>query len=106
MNRGYTSKHYLKLVEKIREKAPDVSFGTDIIIGFPGETDKDFQDTVKLVKKAKFQIGFIAQYSPRPGTASYRLYEDTISPQIKKKRWQILEDIINKPNLSARPVIK
>lgn len=106
MNRGYTSKHFLRLVEKIREKAPDVSFGTDIIVGFPGETDKDFQETVKLVKQAKFKIGFIAQYSPRPGTASDRLYQDTISPQIKKKRWQILEDLINKPHLSTRPVIK
>lgn len=103
MNRGYTSKDFLKLVEKIRKKTPDVTFGTDIIVGFPGETDRDFQDTVKLATKAKFKVAFIAQYSPRPGTTSYRLLEDNISPQVKKKRWQILEDLINKPNLSSRP---
>jgi tRNA-2-methylthio-N6-dimethylallyladenosine synthase len=106
MKRGYTRDHFLKLIKKIRKQIPDVTFGTDIIVGFPGETDKDFQDTVDLVKKVKFKIGFIAQYSPRPGTVSNRLYQDTVSPQIKKKRWQVLEDLINQPNLSTRPVIK
>jgi len=106
MNRGYTSSDYLKLIEKIRSRIPDVTFGTDIIVGFPGETEKDFQDTVKLAKKAGFKIAFIAQYSPRPGTASYRLYQDNISPQIKKKRWQILEDLINQPHLKTRPLIR
>lgn len=106
MNRGYTAQDFLKLIKKIRNKLPDVTFGTDIIVGFPGETAKDFQDTVKLAKLAKFEVGFIAQYSPRPGTASYRLLKDNVSPQVKKKRWQILEDIINKPHLNTRPVIR
>jgi tRNA-2-methylthio-N6-dimethylallyladenosine synthase len=106
MNRGYTAQDFLKLVKKIRSQAPDVAFGTDIIVGFPGETDKDFQDTVKLAKLAKFKIGFIAQYSPRPGTASHRLLKDNISPQVKKQRWQTLEDIINRPHLNTRPVIR
>lgn len=106
MNRGYTAQDFLKLIKKIRNKLPDVTFGTDIIVGFPGETPKDFQDTVKLAKLAKFEVGFIAQYSPRPGTASYRLLKDNVSPQVKKKRWQILEDIINKPHLNTRPVIR
>ncbi len=106
MNRGYTGNDYLRLVEKIKDKVPDVVFGTDIIVGFPNETDKDFQDTVNLAKKVNFKVAFIAQYSPRPGTVASRIYSDNISPQIKKKRWQILEDLINKPNLKTRPLIQ
>lgn len=106
MNRGYTANDYLKLVKRIKSAVPNATFGTDIIVGFPGETEKDFQDTVSLVKKVNFKIAFVAQYSPRPGTASYRLFEDNVSPRVKKKRWQTLEDLINKPHLKTRPVIK
>jgi len=88
MNRGYTTADFLKLMDKIRKKIPDVTFGTDIIVGFPGETNKDFQDTVKLAKKAKFNIAFVAQYSPRPGTSSNRLYPNDVPPATKKSRWQ------------------
>ena len=105
MNRGYTTADFLKLMDKIRKKIPDVTFGTDIIVGFPGETNKDFQDTVKLAKKAKFNIAFVAQYSPRPGTSSNRLYPNDVPPATKKSRWQTLEDLINKPQLSSRPII-
>ncbi len=106
MNRGYTTADFLKLMDKIRKKIPDVTFGTDIIVGFPGETNKDFQDTVKLAKKAKFNIAFVAQYSPRPGTSSNRLYPNDVPPATKKSRWQTLEDLINKPQLSSRPIIR
>ncbi len=106
MNRGYSSSDYLSLINKIRIKIPNVVLGTDIIVGFPTETQKDFQDTVKLVKKANFTIAFVAQYSPRPGTAAFRIYQDNISPQEKKRRWQILDDLINKRNFSSRPKIR
>lgn len=106
MNRGYTSADYLRLVKKIQTKIPDVVLGTDIIVGFPGETDKEFQATVDLVKRVDFKIGFVAQYSPRPGTASSKIYSDDISPAIKKKRWQELDKIINKDNFSQRPQLK
>ena len=96
MNRGYTSKEYLKLVEKIRTKIPDVRFSTDIIIGFPGEDEKAFQNTVKLCKKAKFEIAYINKYSPRKGTVSARLYKDEIPMKEKKRRWNVLNDLINK----------
>jgi len=105
MNRGYTRESYLSLIKRIREKVPDAVFGTDIIVGFPGETDADFKDTLNLVKKVGFKIAFVARYSPRPGTASYRLYSDNIPAKIKKERWEILDKIANKDNLSNRPLI-
>lgn len=106
MNRGYTSSDYKRLVKKIRKAIPDAVLGTDIIVGFPGETKKDFIDTVKLAKEIDWHVAFIAQYSPRPGTTAWRLYKDEISPQEKKRRWEILDDLINKKNLSIRPEIK
>lgn len=106
MNRGYTWQDYLGLINKLKKKIPDIQLGTDIIVGFPGETDKDFNDTVDLAGQVKWNIAFVAKYSPRPGTASHKLYEDSVSAQIKKKRWEILDDLINKSNLENRPIIK
>lgn len=105
MNRGYTREDYLKVVNKLKKAVPDVTLGTDIIVGFPGETKKDFNDTVRLAKEVNWQVAFVAQYSPRPATASARLYKDNISPQEKKRRWQVLEDIINQKHLTHRPQV-
>lgn len=105
MNRGYTTTDYLRLVTKIRAQIPDVTIGTDIIVGFPGETEADFNDTVTLAKKVKWHVAFVAMYSPRPGTASSRLYPDTIPHPEKKRRWEILDQIINKDQLKIRPKI-
>jgi tRNA-2-methylthio-N6-dimethylallyladenosine synthase len=96
MNRGYTSKEYLDLVKKIRAKVPDVKFSTDIIIGFPGEDEKAFQNTVELCKEANFEIGYINKYSPRKGTISAKIYENDIPQSEKKRRWNVLNDLINK----------
>ncbi|MFC1748274.1 MiaB/RimO family radical SAM methylthiotransferase [Pseudomonadota bacterium] len=105
MNRGYTKEDYINLVQKLRKNVPNIVLGTDIIVGFPNETKKDFQETVNLVKKIDWKIAFVAQYSPRPGTAAYRLYPDDIPPQEKKRRWEILDDIINKKNMKSRPFV-
>lgn len=105
MNRGYTREDYLELITKLRKKVPDIVIGTDIIVGFPGEQEKDFQATVDLAKKVGWKVGFVAQYSPRPGTAAWRIYEDTISPQEKKRRWEILDKIINKDTMADRPKV-
>ncbi len=105
MNRGYTWQDYFRIVKKLRAKVPGVTLGTDIIVGFPGETDRDFQGTVKLAKKVGWQVAFVARYSPRPGTAAGKLYQDDISPVVKKQRWQILEDLINQPHLAHRPQV-
>jgi len=95
MNRPYTTRQYLKLVERIRKKIPDLKLGTDIIVGFPGETKEAFEKTVKLCEEVGFVKAFIARYSPRPGTAAFKLKDD-VSPEEKKRRWRILEELINK----------
>lgn len=95
MNRPYTAAQYLKLVKKIRRKIPDIKISTDIIVGFPGETKKAFENTVKLCKQVGFEKAYIAKYSPRPGTAAFK-FKDDVSPEEKKRRWRILEELINK----------
>lgn len=96
MNRGYTSKEYLDLVEKIKSKIPDIKFSTDIIIGFPTEDEKAFQNTVDICKKVGFEIAYLNKYSPRSGTVSAKLYKDEISRDEKKRRWKILNELVNK----------
>lgn len=98
MNRGYTREKYLKLIAKIKKAIPDVSLSTDIIVGFPGETKSQFQKTCDLFKKVKFDMAYIAQYSPRPGTAAYNL-EDNVSSQEKKRRHKILDKLLRKTAL-------
>lgn len=105
MNRGYTRERYLEVVDKLRAKDPEIVIGTDIIVGFPGETEAEFEETVELAKHIDWKVGFVAIYSPRPGTASWRIYPDDISHKEKKRRWEVLDQIINKDNLSNRPVV-
>ncbi len=95
MNRPYTADEYFQLVEKIRTKIPKIKISTDIIVGFPGETKKAFENTVKLCQKANFSKAYIAKYSPRPGTAAFKL-KDNVSPDEKKRRWRVLEELVNK----------
>jgi tRNA-2-methylthio-N6-dimethylallyladenosine synthase len=85
MNRPYTQKHYLNLIKKTQEKIPEVKFSTDVIVGFPDETEKDFQETVKVFQKIPFFEAYINKYSPRPGTASFKL-EDNVPWEEKKRR--------------------
>ena len=99
MNRWYTRADFLQLLQKMRDKIPGVEFLTDIIVGFCGESDDEFRETVDLVKKAKFYKAYIAMYSDRPGTAAHKVFKDDVPHPLKKKRWQILEEMINKPYL-------
>lgn len=96
MNRWYTRDEYLNLIEKIKSHIPEVEFITDIIVGFPGETEADFNDTVLLAKEAGFVRAFIAYYSPRPGTVAKNTMNDTVSIEEKKRRFRVLNEIINK----------
>jgi len=95
MNRPYTAKQYLALVKKIRRRIPDIKIGTDIIVGFSGETEEQFQNTVKLCQKVGFEKAYIAMYSPRPGTAAFK-FKDDVPYEEKKRRWRVLEKLINK----------
>lgn len=95
MNRWYTDREYLNLVKKIKSKIPKVKLSTDIIVGFPTETDKAFQNTVNLCSEVGFVKAFIAEYSPRPGTIAYKNFPDNISNTIKKQRFRILDKLIN-----------
>ena len=94
MNRPYTVQQYKNLIKKIRKKIPDVNLSTDIIVGFPGETKKQFQNTVKLFKEIKFNIAYISKYSPRSGTPSFKL-KDNVPKREKERRWKILNDTIH-----------
>ncbi len=99
MNRWYTRDEYLRLVANLKSKIKNLKLSTDIIVGFCGETDKEFQNTVDLARKVNFEKAYLAMYSPRFNTAATKVFADDIPYAIKKKRWQILEDLINKPNL-------
>ncbi len=85
MNRGYTSKKYLKLVDEYRLLVYNGQLSTDIIVGFPGETDKDFQETLDLVKRVRFDAAYIFKYSPRPHTKAASM-EDDVAQNVKEKR--------------------
>ena len=98
MNRGYSVDQYKNLIEKIRKKIKNISISTDIIVGFPGETKKQFKQTAKLMKWAKFDMVYTAQYSPRPMTAASKL-EDNVIKKEKKRREQILTKILKKTAL-------
>lgn len=98
MNRPYSIEQYKELVKEIREKIPNLSLSTDIIVGFPGENKKNFNNTVKLFKEIKFDMAYIAKYSPRPQTAASKL-EDNISKKEKKRREKVLTKILKKQAL-------
>lgn len=91
MNRKYTYENYKLLIDKIRSKIPQINITSDIIIGFPGETDKDFQDTLQASKDLKFGGLFIFKYSPRPNTKAYK-FQDNVLLGTKKERHSILLD--------------
>lgn len=99
MNRWYTRDEYVSLVKMLRKKIPNLTLGTDIIVGFPGETKIQFEETVKLAKEVGFTKAYVAMYSDRPMTAAHKVYSDDVTHEEKKRRWQILEDLINKTNL-------
>jgi len=93
MNRPYTAAQYLDLVKSIKLKVKSVKITTDVIVGFPGETEADFQETVELFKKVKCYKTYINKYSPRPGTAAFKL-GDPIPWAEKQRRWHILNDLV------------
>jgi tRNA-2-methylthio-N6-dimethylallyladenosine synthase len=93
MRRGYTAAAYRDLVAKIRDRIPGVSIATDIIVGFPGETDAQFQNTYKLLADLRMDVAHLARYSPRTGTFSERKMEDDVPDAVKMDRFRRLETL-------------
>lgn len=94
MNRPYTIKKYLNIVNKIHKANLKIKITTDVIVGYPGETEADFQKTVEVFKRVKYSLAYINKYSPRAGTAAYKL-GDPISWAEKQHRWHILDRVVN-----------
>lgn len=94
MGRRYDTAAYLTLVAKLRRARPDIALTTDLIVGFPGETDTDFQQTMALVREVKFESGFSFMYGDRPGTASERL-EPKIAQEVKSERLAELQALLD-----------
>ena len=95
MGRRYTSKEYLELFHKIKEKIPNCAISTDIIVGFPNESDEAFEHTLDIVRECRFDNAFTFIYSPRPGTPAAKM-EDSIDEQTKKERLYRLNELWNK----------
>lgn len=99
MKRKHTALEYKAIIRKLREVRPDLSFSSDFIIGFPGETDKDFEDTMNLIADVGFDLSYSFIYSPRPGTPAASLPDD-VPEDVKKERLQILQARINQQTLT------
>lgn len=98
MNRHYTIKEYKDKIKKLKKNIPDICLSTDIIVGFPGETKKQFENTVKLFKDIKYDMAYINKYSVRYGTAAAKL-KDNVSIKEKKEREKILNETLSKTAL-------
>jgi len=98
MNRKYDRQRYLEIIKEIRRQIPAAAITTDIIVGYPGENEDDFHETVSICEEVKYDLAYIARFSPRPGTAAAKIKDD-ISPATKKEREKILTEIVNKTAL-------
>ena len=98
MNRGYTREHYLNLVEMLKRYVPHCALTTDLIVGFPGETEEDFLETLDLVEQVKYDVAFTFLYSPRSGTPAAEMPEQ-VPNEVKKERFQRLMKVQNKHSL-------
>ena len=93
MNRRHTSSDYLRVVEKLKEANPNIGMSSDFIVGFPGETDEDFEKTLDIVNRVKYIQAFSFKYSKRPGTPA-AVMENQVEEKVKKQRLQILQDLL------------
>lgn len=94
MNRKHTYEAFRDQVQYLRSKDPLFSISTDIIVGYSGETDEMFQDTVKAFRECEFDFAYIARYSVRPQTLAAKIYPDDVPDDIKAERWSILNDLL------------
>lgn len=104
MNRWYSAKEYADLVKRIKAKIPEAQISTDIIVGFPGETEEQFKNTVKLAKEVNFAYAYVSKYSDRPATTAHKALPDDIPHAEKERRWHILDQLINHKGTSRSAV--
>jgi tRNA-2-methylthio-N6-dimethylallyladenosine synthase len=93
MKRGYTAEHYRRLIDEIRQNVPDVALSTDVIVGFPSESEEHFRETYDLLSGLRFDTVHVAAYSPRPGTLAARKLEDDVPSAEKKRRLGLVEEL-------------
>ena len=98
MNRHYDRETYLRTVEKLRKTAPDITISTDIIVGFPGETDEDFEETLDIARRVEYDSAFTFIYSPREGTPAAK-FTGQIPDEICHERFDRLVDVMNEISL-------
>lgn len=96
MNRKYSVSQYLRVLSKLKDKIPGFNFSTDIIVGFCGETEKQFQDSFKVFRMISPGMAYIAKYSVRPGTVAAKIFKDSVPLKIKKQRWKKLTMLLKK----------
>jgi tRNA-2-methylthio-N6-dimethylallyladenosine synthase len=100
MRRGHTIDSYLRKIDRIRESKREISLTTDIIVGFPGETDEDFRDTVRMAEYCDFDGAYVFRYSPRPGTPAYQM-DDDVPLSVKTSRFLELETVLKSSQANA-----
>jgi tRNA-2-methylthio-N6-dimethylallyladenosine synthase len=93
MRRGYTRDEYLERIRHLRDRRPGVALSTDVIVGFPGETEGEFEQTLEILREVEYDELFSFTYSPRPHTAAARLYSDDIPMEVKKGRLKAVQDL-------------
>jgi tRNA-2-methylthio-N6-dimethylallyladenosine synthase len=91
MRRGYDRRRYLETVRLLRDRVPDLSLSSDVIVGYPGETEEDFEETIALVDEVGFEGLFVFMYSPRPGTTARRLADDVPEAEKRRRLWVLNE---------------
>lgn len=106
MNRRHDREFYLNVIKKIKHKKPTIALGTDIIVGFSGETPEMFADTVDLYRQCEFDISYTAQYSPRSGTVADNMFVDDVPKYEKRRRWWELQEVMEEIVLRKNQVYK
>ncbi|MBI2411097.1 MAG: tRNA (N6-isopentenyl adenosine(37)-C2)-methylthiotransferase MiaB [Candidatus Kerfeldbacteria bacterium] len=99
MNRRYTVEHYMEVLDMARSKIPTMTVSTDIIVGFCGETPEQFEKTIEAMERGRYDLAFIAQYSPRPGAVAEKRFEDTVSKEEKVRRDKTLTEVLKRTAL-------
>jgi tRNA-2-methylthio-N6-dimethylallyladenosine synthase len=100
MRRSYRSERYLRILDEVRAAMPQAAISTDIIVGFPGETENDFQRTLDVAEQARFATAFTFQYSPRPGTPAATM-PDQVPPEVVTERYQRLKAVVDASSLQG-----